>query len=1398
MTKSKMAVLSGTFARSQTKDKYILISLMFVSHLVFALDASLADQKVDLLDRHRRAVTTYSVTLPSAVPENVSSSSVLYNLTILYPSRSYVVTNNSAGAQGLFQIAGGILTLMPSLTAEIRNVFDYEKFHTIQVMINATNQTDPSDVVMLTVTIPLSDVNDEPPVITNKPKPLLATLPVNPQPGRVVFTVTATDPDSTSDLIFSIDLVTSSDSANTQRFQYQANSGGNIGEKLFNIVISGAGALQSGAEYTIKFSVTDRYTVSGSPQTTDTLVVRVGNRAPQFYETSYKGRIYENMTPATTNWVLEADSNNKLGIQVKQFQAGNALTFQLLLANGQPSQMFNIHAEDGVQRIVNKISIDYEVTKYESLFIQVREAGTGLTSSVAITINIIDEKVNSPAFCSAQYSTTISENAAIGSTVLMVTASDVDSGLNGEIVFSIVNSTYFGVTTAPGNNAYIGTVTVKSRLDYDSGESHIQFFVIASDKGTPVRLTQVPVFVTLQNVNDNPPTIVNTTSTIILTETTPLQSVVTIFQASDIDGDAVKFYFEGRIPTYEIFTIRDTNGQMTLTSPIPKNKDSYILKVIAVDDDSCCASKNGYLTATATFTVNIIDINVNKPFFNSCLVYDTTASIKEGSPVGTTVIQVSASDPDRGDNGKVIYRIEPADPNAPFQIDPNSGNITVKGNIVRDQSGFVQVTVVARNPPALPLMEGRCTFRVNIIDINNNPPTFSQPVYEIPVSLSTRPPAILYQMAAQDKDVGQNANITYTLGPSDIITMMTFSINIFTGVISLDSVLDSSTLVYYLTVIANDNGKDPGPLTGTANVTIKVNTDGGKPPEWINLPANQTFSVSENALRGYVITTLACQSDSNVTGPEFRVYDAVSAITSDSKNFMAVTFVDNGVSHMNLTLRAVLNYEVQTEYKLSVVCQSVVGQVVLQAPLYTVVIKVLDANDEVPEFFGLDANGRYSASVSENSPPLTSFLQVTANDRDTNPPFNVITFTLEGPNKDLFQVNNLGGNRADILTGSGLNLDREVTPYYALLIVARDGAPASPADLNNANLPNTALRYIDITVSDVNDNPPVFSQSLYTFNIPENVAIGDVVGIVTATDPDDVDKGLGLQYRFIDGNVNNAFNIFSVTGAIRVAKKLDYENPQEPKIYNITLMALDQNQLHSATTTIQIVLLDENDNRPVFSPLSYSVMNVVTEEDKTVTPQNPQFLVKVTATDADVYWPQTSIRYSIFGTSDVAPLFTVDPISGTVSLIGSLDRDIPPFYYTVTVEARDEVVNPLSSFADVLVYPMDINDNAPVFNVQYLQGSVPENSVNTYVMTVIAVDKDEGNNGTVNYRIDPVQPNAALSAMFTVNTTGDIYTTNNVTLLDRETIDKILLVVQAYDMGTHPYSSTATATITIL
>ncbi|CAL1534113.1 unnamed protein product [Lymnaea stagnalis] len=1341
----------------------------------------------------------------STIAENVANDVPLFDLTIAAPNSTYVITENSAKTAGMFDVSNGKLILNKSLSTTTRKLFDYEKFKTFNVNVTATSTSNRTDVRYLTIQLRLLDVDDEPPSFTNQPSPFLASVLGNASPGTLVYTITTNDPDSTSQ-----PTVTITNQIPSNRFAIQPG-----GANQFSIVTTGDTSFPGSTEFTITVCTVSARDTVGNTQTADVKVL-VGLRPPQFFSSPYTGQIYENIFDTDRNWLLTKD-NQQLEIKARFFQRDAQIQIQLgdQSSSSQFSQYFATVSQTSSDPFTQSVKlrsskvIDYEQLKSMTFVVSAQDTTNRLTSSVTVNIEVVDENDNAPTFSAPQYSTEVKEDLSVGSTVLSVQANDRDSGSNGELTFSILNSAYFNVTTVkvPGSdNNYNGIITVRSPLDYDKppGPTY-NFTLLVTDKGTSPRSASVSVLVSVTNVNDNNPIIDNSTSLLSLTETAQNNFVVTIIQASDVDGDSIRFYFaRSQVPTIDIFKIDAQSGVIQLTSTIPKDRDSYSLKVLAVDDDRCCKDKTGSRTSSAVFTVNIIDINANKPSFTNCTLYDNIASVKEKAPIGTQVIQariiyfhVVATDPDRGENGRVVYEIQnpsPSQPNAPFKIDQNNGSITVQTILTRGADSFIQVTVIGRNP-TLTQMEGWCTFRVTIVDINDHPPTFTQPLYSIEIAISTPRYSTIRQMVAKDDDVGINAEMTYMFSTNDSSITSLFSIDANTGVIKLIGDLTSSAQAanYTLIVIATDHGTDPGPLSGNTTVVIVVKLNDRAPPVWLNTPSPLVFSISESAPIGTILATFICNSNIPDTPEvEFLVFEPAISITQDSPTFSPVKL---NSSSMNLVLKSAtaLDYITKKQYQLSVVCQVLTTSGLTLRAEINPVINVTDANNQVPTFEGLSSTSRYVGTVAENSPSGATVLQISANDKDETLAFRTVTFKLLGANNASFQIIPNGDNRATIVTSGSISLDRETNEFYTVEIEARDGAPA--AFPPNSTQPNIVTRRLDVRVTDVNDNIPSFDNQSYSFEIDEETPVGLVIASVTANDPDSIDQG-NLNYRFETGNINNAFSILTGTGQIRVARRLDYENPAEPKTYRMQLIATDSNQLHSCSTTVEIKIRDINDNSPEFSQLSYSVVGKVVEEDTTVTPSNKMFLIQVHATDKDVNRTQTDIRYFLIGAENT---FSINETSGEIYLIGKLDRDQPNPNYTFTARAEDERANPRFGYATVVVSPMDINDNAPVFQDNYLKGDVLENpSVGTPVLTVLARDIDYGDNGTVNYRIFSNQSLPDRSALFSVSNIGVITTRGDPGAFDRETVHTMYLTIEAFDGGLPQMQSTATVTINIL
>ncbi|XP_056627776.1 cadherin-12 [Triplophysa dalaica] len=347
------------------------------------------------------------------------------------------------------------------------------------------------------------------------------------------------------------------------------------------------------------------------------------------------------------------------------------------------------------------------------------------------------------------------------------------------------------------------------------------------------------------------------------------------------------------------------------------------------------------------------------------------------------------------------------------------------------------------------------------------------------------------------------------------------------------------------------------------------------------------------------------------------------------------------------------------------------------------IIKVQDINDNEPKFL----EGPYTASVPEMSPVGTYVMKVTATDAD-DPTYGnsarVVYSILHG--QPYFSVDPKTG----VIRTALPNMDREVKELYQVLIQAKDMGGQL------GGLAGTTT--INITLSDVNDNPPRFSKSIFHLRVPESSAIGSAVGRIKAHDLD-IGKNAEVEYNIVPGDGGNMFDIttneHNQEGIIMLRKPLDYETK---KAYTFKVEASNAHldpRFHSFgpfkdTATVKINILDV-DEPPVFSKPTYT-MDVY--ED---TPQGT-IIGAVTAQDLDA--GNSPVRYSIDWKSDLDSFFDIDPVRGTISTNELLDRESIA-QHNISVVAT-KVNNPvLTSKVAVTVHVLDINEFPPELTMPY-------------------------------------------------------------------------------------------------
>ncbi|XP_038953616.1 cadherin-5 isoform X1 [Rattus norvegicus] len=369
-------------------------------------------------------------------------------------------------------------------------------------------------------------------------------------------------------------------------------------------------------------------------------------------------------------------------------------------------------------------------------------------------------------------------------------------------------------------------------------------------------------------------------------------------------------------------------------------------------------------------------------------------------------------------------------------------------------------------------------------------------------------------------------------------------------------------------------------------------------------------------------------------------------------------------------------------------------------------VKVHDVNDNWPVF----THQVFNASVPEMSAIGTSVIRVTATDADDP--------TVAGHATVLYQM--VKGNEYFAIDNSGLiftkdkNLDRETRAEYKIVVEAQDAQ-----GLRGESGTATVL----IRLEDINDNFPIFTQSTYTFSVPEDIRVGKPLGSLSVEDPDEPQNRM-TKYSIMQGEYRDTFTIETDPdrneGIIKPTKPLDYELIQQ---YTFHIEATDPTiRLGYLSSTagknkakIIINVLDV-DEPPVFQRRFYHFH----------LPENKKKPLIGTVVAKDPDKAQRSIGYSIRKTSDRGQYFRITK-QGNIYNEKELDRETHA-WYNLTVEANelDSRGNPVGKESIVQIYieVLDENDNAPEFAQPY-EPKVCENAAQgKLVVQISATDKD--------------------------------------------------------------------------
>ncbi|XP_048867091.1 cadherin-18-like [Brienomyrus brachyistius] len=442
------------------------------------------------------------------------------------------------------------------------------------------------------------------------------------------------------------------------------------------------------------------------------------------------------------------------------------------------------------------------------------------------------------------------------------------------------------------------------------------------------------------------------------------------------------------------------------------------------------------------------------------------------------------------------------------------------------------------------------------------------------------------------------------------------------------------------------------------------------------------------------------------------------------------------------------------------------------------IIKVQDVNDNAPKF----PDGPFVASVAEMSDVGTSVFQVSATDAD-DPTYGnsarIVYSILQG--QPYFSVDPKTG----VIRTALPNMDREAREQYFIIIQAKDMA-GQVGGLSGSTT-------VNITLTDVNDNPPSFPQKNYQLYVPESAQVGKAVGRIKADD-DDLGVNAEIKYSITNAEGATAFSIStdkdSREGIISLKKPLNYE---KKRAYTLHIEGanthLDPRFSHlgpfADTTTLKIIVGDV-DEPPVFS-MDYYILDVY--ENAPIGTE----VGTVTARDPDS--TNSPIRYFIDSGLNKDTCFSIDAVTGVIMTTQTLDRE-ETAWHNITVTAVEADNPSLISHIPVTVQVLDVNDNPPRVAVDDDVIVCESSRPGQVIMTVRASDDDNFANGRFSFSLPsdlPTNPN------FTLKDNED----NSANIVARRrdyskaAQESYLLPIVIWDGGEPELSSTSTLTLRV-
>ncbi|VVD05271.1 unnamed protein product [Leptidea sinapis] len=1099
------------------------------------------------------------------VPENLPLGTPLPDLDMLVYDTDLglnsVFSLRLSDEMGAFIVEPNIATGSATVTLRLNSTLDYEdpnqrKF--ILEVIAEEVHTSPKLSSKASVTVSLTDVNDNAPVFTDQP--YSASVPERSAAGHSVAVIRATDRDTGR--------------FGTEGIVYQLSGNG---AELFHMdnrsgVITVAECSTPGTEpcldyetrkdYFLQYKATDD---DGAGQMTvvslHVSVLDSNDNAPVFSTRVYKASIDEDATKFEP----------ELQVQARDVDTTSDIRYSIIEPATHPFW---------IDPLTGRISVRPETggvhsTDENRIILTVMASDGVHNATCRVEINIRDVNNHAPVFDTDRYEANIPEDVAVGTLVANVHATDLDSGINSEIKYSIQKG---AIDSFSVDNA-TGLVLVSSKLDFDKRNTY-RIQIVATDMGIPSLTGTTELVVHVTNVNDKKPYFTPPVQRAEVSADADIGTQVHTLVAVDPDildngmlvyeldtGRSIKAVDKNGKEVADPSTFSNwltvmSNGSVTVSQQLNREQAAVLTLPVAVTD----ASAQTLQRTEGELIINIVDVNRYAPVFTQPAYVER---IIEEQPVGSILGTYTATDKETPISAIIIYPPSPY-----FTIDNVTGVVKTSQRIDYEKTHSINFTLVAMDS-GVPQLSTSAGVLVEVANINDEQPEFDANGYEASVDEHSPVGTTVLAVHATDNDEGEFGEVRYSLTGGHSL----FTINEDTGVITVSGDIDREiTSEVYLRAVAMDQAPPHLNKSTSVPVHIKIVDINDSPPVFSQKVYKST--IAENLQLNPPATILQVLAEDADLGDNGRLE---YAIVDQS---VPGTFTVDPTSGIIYPSKPVAG---NTTYSLTVTATDGRGRGP-HTDIARVDISVLSINRHSPVFVQ-PPEGQRTIEIPEHA-AQADYLIATFKATDADPGENGrVSYYLKIDNRNVNETQefSLDSQLGQLRTKTFL--DRELQPEYQLVIAAVDNG--TPAQFET-------LRLITVVLIDDQDNAPIFATHHHYFTVAENLPAGIIIGTVKATDKDSGDNGK-VYYHVLEGNQDGGFTLDRTQGILRANVSFDREKRDE---YTMTIYASNNpllehaaailNSIDNSTdiqdggvTMVTVKILDENDNEPKFERKVY-------------------------------------------------------------------------------------------------------------------------------------------------------------------------------------------------------------------